>query len=180
MNTETKPKKESKLDIDSNYDLRLVSTLSPALRWVLTLPIAFLAMFVIQIGYGFIVKLILSNFAQDGIMSIIGNSTVMLAKYTMFVIAATMNFLLRATGAVDVAAPVARNKKFIVSIVSALIGALLCVGGTAIAISVAVSTDNTMLIATFVASMLGLLLGIWKVRSSISKPVAEEDKASQL
>lgn len=168
MNTETKPKKESKLDIDSNYDLRLVSTLSPTLRWVLTLPIAFLAMFVIQIGYGFIVKLILSNFAQDGIMSIIGNSTVMLAKYTMFVIAATST------------APVARNKKFIVAIVSALIGALLCVGGTAIAISVAVSTDNTMLIATFAASMVGLLLGIWKVRSSISKPVVEEDKASQL
>lgn len=168
MNTETKPKKESKLDIDSNYDLRLVSTLSPALRWVLTLPIAFLAMFVIQIGYGFIVKLILSNFAQDGIVSIIGNSTVMLAKYTVFVIAATST------------APVARNKKFIVAIVSALIGALLCVGGTAIAISVAISTDNTMLIATFVASMVGLLLGIWKVRSSISKPVAEEDKASQL
>lgn len=168
MNTETKPKKESKLDIDSNYDLRLVSTLSPALRWILVLPIAFLAMFVIQIGYGFIVKLILSNFAQDGIVSIIGNSTVMLAKYTMFVIAATST------------APVARNKKFIIAIASALIGALLCVGGTAIAISVAVSTDNTMLIATFVASMVGLLLGIWKVRSSISKPVAEEDKASQL
>ena len=168
MNTETKPKKESKLDIDSNYDLRLVSTLSPALRWILILPIAFLAMFVIQIGYGFIVKLILSNFAQDGIVSIIGNSTVMLAKYTMFVIAATST------------APVARNKKFIVAIVSALIGALLCVGGTAIAISVAVSTDNTMLITTFVASMVGLLLGIWKVRSSISKPVAEEDKTSQL
>ena len=168
MNTETKPKKESKLDIDSNYDLRLVSTLSPVLRWILVLPIAFLAMFVIQIGYGVIVKLILSNFAQDGFVSIIGNSTVMLAKYTVFVIAATST------------APVARNKKFIVAIVSALIGALLCVGGTAIAISVAVSTDNTMLIATFVASIVGLLLGIWKVRSSISKPVAEEDKASQL
>ena len=164
MSNETKAKKESKLDIDNNFDLQLVKTLSPALRWILVLPIAFLAMFVIQIGYGFIVKLILSNFAQDGIVSIIGNSTVMLAKYTVFVIAATST------------APVARNKKFIVAIVSALIGALLCVGGTAIA----VSTDNTMLIATFVASMVGLLLGIWKVRSSISKPVAEEDKASQL
>lgn len=168
MSNETKAKKESKLDIDNNFDLQLVKTLSPALRWILVLPIAFLAMFVIQIGYGFIVKLILSNFAQDGIVSIIGNSTVMLAKYTVFVIAATST------------APVAHNKKFIVAIVSALIGALLCVGGTAIAISVAVSTDNTMLIATFVASMVGLLLGIWKVRSSISKPVAEEDKASQL
>lgn len=168
MSNETKPKKESKLDIDNNFDLKLVRTLSPALRWVLVLPMAFLAMFVIQIGYGFIVKLILSNFAQDGIVSIIGNSTVMLAKYTMFVIVATST------------APVARNKKFIVAIVSALIGALLCVGGTAIAISVAVSTDNTMLIATFAASIVGLLLGIWKIRSSISKPVAEEDKASQL
>ena len=168
MNTETKPKKESKLDIDSNYDLRLVSTLSPALRWILVLPIAFLAMFVIQIGYGFIVKLILSNFAQDGIVSIIGNSTVMLAKYTVFVIAATST------------APVARNKKFIVAIAAAFIGALLCVGGTAISLSLSVAIDKTMLISTFVASMVGLLLGIWKVRSSISKPVAEENKASQL
>ena len=168
MNTETKPKKESKLDIDSNYDLRLVSTLSPALRWILVLPIAFLAMFVIQIGYGFIVKLILSNFAQDGFVSIIGNSTVMLAKYTVFVIAATST------------APVARNKKFIVAIAAAFIGALLCVGGTAISLSLSVAIDKTMLISTFVASMVGLLLGIWKVRSSISKPVAEEDKASQL
>ena len=168
MNIETKPKKESKLDIDNNFDLHLVRTLSPALRWVLVLPIAFLAMFVIQIGYGFIVKLILSNFAQDGIVSIIGNSTVMLAKYTVFVIAATST------------APVARNKKFIVAIAAAFIGALLCVGGTAISLSLSVAIDKTILISTFVASMVGLLLGIWKVRSSISKPVAEEDKASQL
>lgn len=168
MSNETKAKKESKLDIDSNYDLRLVSTLSPALRWILVLPIAFLAMFVIQIGYGFIVKLILSNFAQDGIVSIIGNSTVMLAKYTVFVIAATST------------APVARNKKFIVAIVSALIGALLCVGGTAISLSLSVAIDKTMLISTFAASILGLLLGIWKVRSATSKPLTEENKASQL
>lgn len=168
MSNETKAKKESKLDIDNNFDLKLVRTLSPALRWILVLPIAFLAMFVIQIGYGFIVKLILSNFAQDGIVSIIGNSTVMLAKYTVFVIAATST------------APVARNKKFIVAIAAAFIGALLCVGGTAISLSLSVAIDKTMLISTFVASMVGLLLGIWKVRSSISKPVAEEDKASQL
>lgn len=168
MSNETKAKKESKLDIDNNFDLQLVKTLNPALRWILVLPIAFLAMFVIQIGYGFIVKLILSNFAQDGIVSIIGNSTVMLAKYTVFVIAATST------------APVARNKKFIVAIAAAFIGALLCVGGTAISLSLSVAIDKTMLISTFVASMVGLLLGIWKVRSSISKPVAEEDKASQL
>lgn len=168
MSNETKAKKESKLDIDNNFDLQLVKTLSPALRWILVLPIAFLAMFVIQIGYGFIVKLILSNFAQDGFVSIIGNSTVMLAKYTVFVIAATST------------APVARNKKFIVAIAAAFIGALLCVGGTAISLSLSVAIDKTMLISTFVASMVGLLLGIWKVRSSISKPVAEEDKTSQL
>ena len=168
MSNETKAKKESKLDIDNNFDLKLVRTLSPALRWVLVLPMAFLAMFVIQIGYGFIVKLILSNFAQDGIVSIIGNSTVMLAKYTVFVIAATST------------APVARNKKFIVAIVSALIGALLCVGGTAISLSLSVAIDKTMLISTFAASILGLLLGIWKVRSATSKPLTEENKASQL
>ena len=168
MSYETKAKKESKLDIDNNFDLQLVKTLSPALRWVLTLPIAFLAMFVIQIGYGFIVKLILSNFAQDGIVSIIGNSTVMLAKYTVFVIAATST------------APVARNKKFIVSIAAAFIGALLCVGGTAISLSLSVAIDKTMLISTFAASILGLLLGIWKVRSATSKPLTEENKASQL
>ena len=168
MSNETKAKKESKLDIDNNFDLQLVKTLSPALRWILVLPIAFLAMFVIQIGYGFIVKLILSNFAQDGFVSIIGNSTVMLAKYTVFVIAATST------------APVARNKKFIVAIAAAFIGALLCVGGTAISLSLSVAIDKTMLISTFAASILGLLLGIWKVRSATSKPLTEENKASQL
>ena len=168
MSNETKAKKESKLDIDNNFDLQLVKTLNPALRWILILPIAFLAMFVIQIGYGFIVKLILSNFAQDGIVSIIGNSTVMLAKYTVFVIAATST------------APVARNKKFIVSIAAAFIGALLCVGGTTISLSLSVAIDKTMLISTFAASILGLLLGIWKVRSATSKPLTEENKASQL
>lgn len=40
MNTEEKPKSGSKLEFDSNYDLRLVSNLSPALRWVLVLPIS--------------------------------------------------------------------------------------------------------------------------------------------
>ena len=104
MNTETKPKKESKLDIDSNYDLRLVSTLSPALRWVLTLPIAFIAMFAVQVGFGTLVKLINSNLPMGEIVNTIMLSTVMLAKYAIFVIAATST------------APVARNKKFIVSL----------------------------------------------------------------
>ena len=39
MSNETKAKKESKLDIDNNFDLKLVRTLSPALRWILILPI---------------------------------------------------------------------------------------------------------------------------------------------
>ncbi len=168
MNTETKPKKESKLDIDSNYDLRLVSTLSPALRWVLTLPIAFIAMFAVQVGFGTLVKLINSNLPMGEIVNTIMLSTVMLAKYAIFVIAATST------------APVARNKKFIVSIAAAFIGALLCVGGTAISLSLSVAIDKTMLISTFAASILGLLLGIWKVRSATSKPLTEENKASQL
>lgn len=168
MNTETKPKKESKLDIDSNYDLRLVSTLSPALRWVLTLPIAFIAMFAVQVGFGTLVKLINSNLPMGEIVNTIMLSTVMLAKYAIFVIAATSTAL------------VARNKKFIVSIAAAFIGALLCVGGTAISLSLSVAIDKTMLISTFAASILGLLLGIWKVRSAISKPLTEESKASQL
>ena len=47
MNTEEKSKSGSKLEFDSNYDLRLVSNLSPALRWVLVLPIALLCLWFI-------------------------------------------------------------------------------------------------------------------------------------
>ena len=168
MNTETKPKKESKLDIDSNYDLRLVSTLSPALRWVLTLPIAFIAMFAVQVGFGTLVKLINSNLPMGEIVNTIMLSTVMLTKYAIFVIAATST------------APLTRNKKFIAAIAAAFIGALLCVGGTAISLSLSVAIDKTMLISTFVASILGLLLGVWEVRRVTSKPPTEENKASQL
>lgn len=88
MNTETKPKKESKFDIDSNYDLRLVSNLSPTLRWVLVLPIAFLAMFMVHLTYNFIVKHALSNFDEYGVISIIVNSVFILIKYSIFVVTA--------------------------------------------------------------------------------------------
>ena len=88
MNTEEKPKSGSKLEFDSNYDLRLLSNLSPALRWVLVLPIAFLAVFMVHLAYNFTVKLALSNFDEYGVISIIVNSVFILIKYSIFVVTA--------------------------------------------------------------------------------------------
>ena len=88
MNTEEKPKSDSKLEFDSNYDLRLVSNLSPTLRWVLVLPIAFLAMFMVHLAYNFSVKLALSNFDKYGVISIIVNSVFILIKYSIFIVTA--------------------------------------------------------------------------------------------
>ena len=47
---DTKKKKKSKLEIDDSYELRLVSKLHPALRWVLMLPIGFLAILLGQLA----------------------------------------------------------------------------------------------------------------------------------
>lgn len=157
MNTETKPQKESKLDIDSNYDLRLVRTLNPVLRWMLALPIAFLAALVIQITYGFVFRLLLSNFAEDGAVSIIVNSVFMLMKYCAFVVAAVAT------------SPVARNKKFTVSIVFAVLASCLCVGSTALALSFGSSDKRTMMMAAGIAAIAGVLLAVWNVRNATSK-----------
>lgn len=168
MNTETKPKKESKLDIDGNYDLRLVKTLNPVLRWVLALPIAFLAAWAVQIVYGFVFKLFLSNFDEYGVVSIVVNSIFMIMKYSVFVVVAVAT------------SPVARNKKFVVSIVFAIIASLLSVGATALAVSLVTPPSWTMIIATSIAAVVGAFLAVWNVHSATSKPVTEESKDLQL
>lgn len=77
---ETKQKKPGKLDIDENYDLRLVKTWNPALRWLLTLPAGLIAMLIIQLAYGFIVRRILSNFDEASTVSIIVNWLLLISK----------------------------------------------------------------------------------------------------
>lgn len=168
MNTETKPQKESKLDIDSNYDLRLVRTLSPALRWVLALPIAFLAALVIQITCGFFIKPMLSNFAEDGAVSVIVNSAFMLMKYCAFIVTAVAT------------SPVARSKKFTVSIVFAIIASCLCAGSTVLALSFGSSDNKTMMMATGTAAIAGALLAVWNVRNVTSMPASEGNKNPEL
>ncbi len=168
MNTETKPQKESKLDIDSNYDLRLVRTLNPVLRWVLALPIAFLAALVIQITYGFVFRLLLSNFAEDGAVSVIVNSAFMLMKYCAFIVTAVAT------------SPVARSKKFTVSIVFAIIASCLCAGSTVLALSFGSSDNKTMMMATGTAAIAGALLAVWNVRNVTSMPASEGNKNPEL
>ena len=84
---DTKENKKSKLYIDDSYDLQLVSKLHPALRWVLMLPIGFLAILLVQLAYGFVFNKLLSNFDTSSVFSIIVNSIFMAMKYCVFVVA---------------------------------------------------------------------------------------------
>ena len=108
--------------------MRLLSNLSPALRWVLVLPIAFLAVFMVHLAYNFTVKLALSNFDEYGVISIIVNSVFILIKYSIFVVTAVGT------------APVKRERKFLVSIIFAVIASCMSVGTTALYYHSLVST----------------------------------------
>lgn len=116
---DTKKKKKSKLEIDDSYELRLVSKLHPALRWVLMLPIGFLAILLVQLAYGLVFNKLLSNFDTNGGVAIVINSLFMAMKYCMFVVAMVG------------VAPVVREKKFQASIVCAIIAVIVCLGSTA-------------------------------------------------
>ena len=156
---DTKENKKSKLYIDDSYDLQLVSKLHPALRWVLMLPIGFLAILLVQLAYGFVFNKLLSNFDTSSVFSIIVNSIFMAMKYCVFVVAMVG------------VAPVIRAKKFLASIVCALIAVIVCLGSTFFLFSKADSVDWSMLIATGCASLLGIIWASWNVRSVTSKPL---------
>ena len=167
MNTEEKPKSGSKLEFDSNYDLRLVSNLSPTLRWVLVLPIAFLAVFMIHLAYNFIVKLALSNFDKYGVISIIINSVFILIKYSIFVVTAVGT------------APVKRERKFLVSIIFAVIASCMSVGINALLLSFSRIDSMGMVIATGIAPIIGSFLVVLYVRSDTKKPVEDKNFTAQ-
>lgn len=167
MNTEKKPKSGSKLEFDSNYDLRLVSNLSPALRWVLVLPIAFLAVFMVHIAYNFTVKLALSNFDEYGVISIIVNSVFILIKYSIFVVTAVG------------IAPVKRERKFLVSIIFAVVASCMSVGTGALLLSFSRIDNMGMFIATGIASIIGSFLVVLYVRSDTKKPVEDKNITAQ-
>ena len=158
---DTKENKKSKLYIDDSYDLQLVSKLHPALRWVLMLPIGFLAILLVQLAYGFVFNKLLSNFDTSSVV----NSIFMAMKYCVFVVAMVG------------VAPVIRAKKFPASIACALIAVIVCLGSTFFLFSKADSVDWPMLIATGCASLLGIIWASWNVRTVTSKPltITQED-----
>lgn len=161
---ETKKKKKSKLEIDDSYELQLVSKLHPTLRWVLMLPIGFLAILLVQLAYGLVFNKLLSNFDSNGGVSIVINSLFMAMKYCMFVVAMVG------------VAPVVREKKFQASIVCAIIAAIVCLGSTAF-LAHNMGVDNlTMLIATGGSAFLGIIWAMLNVRSVISKPLPAEQE----
>lgn len=167
---DTKENKKSKLYIDDSYDLQLVSKLHPALRWVLMLPIGFLAILLVQLAYGFVFNKLLSNFDTSSVFSIIVNSIFMAMKYCVFVVAMVG------------VAPVIRAKKFPASIACAFIAVIVCLGSTFFLFSKADSVDWPMLIATGCASLLGIIWASWNVRSVTSRPLTttqEDDGPKQ-
>ena len=167
---ETKKKKKSKLEIDDSYELQLVSKLHPTLRWILMLPIGFLAILIVQLAYGLVFNKLLSNFDTNGGVAIIINSLFMAMKYCMFVVAMVG------------VAPVVREKKFQASIVSAIIAAIVCLGSTWFLFSARGVDNLTMLIATGGSAFLGIVWAVWNVRSVVSKPLPteQEDEPVQL
>ena len=161
---ETKKKKKSKLEIDDSYELQLVSKLHPALRWVLMLPIGFLAILLVQLAYGLVFNKLLSNIDTNGGVAIVINSLFMAMKYCMFVVAMVG------------VAPVVREKKFQASIVCAIIAVIVCLGSTAV-LAHNMGVDNlTMLIATGGSAFLGIIWAMLNVRSVISKPLPAEQE----
>ena len=167
---DTKKKKKSKLEIDDSYELQLVSKLHPALRWVLMLPIGFLAILLVQLAYGFVFNKLLSNFDSNGGVAIVINSLFMAMKYCVFVVAMAG------------VAPVVRTKKFQASIVCAIIAVIVCLGSTWFLFSERGVDNLTMLIATGGSAFLGIVWAVWNVRSVVSKPLPteEEDEPAQL
>ena len=167
---DTKKKKKSKMEIDDSYELQLVSKLHPTLRWVLMLPIGFLAILIVQLAYGLVFNKLLSNFDTNGGVAIIINSLFMAMKYCMFVVAMVG------------VAPVVREKKFQASIVSTIIAAIVCLGSTWFLFSARGVDNLTMLIATGGSAFLGIVWAVWNVRSVVSKPLPteQEDEPVQL
>ena len=137
MNTEEKPKSGSKLEFDSNYDLRLLSNLSPALRWVIgitnSLSCCVYGSFSITIS---LLNLHYQTFDEYGVISIIVNSVFILIKYSIFVVTAVGT------------APVKRERKFLVSIIFAVIASCMSVGTTALLLSFSRIDSMGMVIAT--------------------------------
>ena len=77
-------KKKGSLEINGNFDFNFVTKLSPALRWILVLPMGFVAVLFVQLGYGFIFRLFLKNFTENGVVSTIVYCLFGAMKYAVF------------------------------------------------------------------------------------------------
>lgn len=168
-------KKKGSLEINGNFDFNFAIKLSPVLRWILVLPIGLVSVLLIQFGYGFIFRLFLENFAENGTVSMIVYSLFAAMKYAAFLISMTAM------------APVVKERKFRTGLWLAIIPVILGAGLTLFLVSVADAVDWTMIIYTSLASLVGIIWALWTVYSDvrtfsmeeIQKDVADGNQASE-
>lgn len=155
-------KKKGSLEINGNFDFNFVTKLSPVLRWILVLPMGLVAVLFVQLGYGFIFRLFLKNFAENGAVSTIVYCLFGAMKYAVFLIS------------MIAVAPVVKERKFRTGLWLTVIPVILGIGSTLFLISTADVVDWTMIIFTSIASLAGIILALWTVYRDVRTSSMEE------
>ena len=143
----TPKKQDSKFSINERYDFLFATALSKPVRWLLVLPVAFCAMGAIQFLGSALIKLLCNLFGDGEAVAVLLNSILCTIKYMLFIIAAV------ATTPVVV----------MMALLALVVGLLILGASNALLVAVAREFDMTMLIATTVCCVLGMIIGVISV-----------------
>ena len=146
----TPKKQDSKFSINERYDFLFATALSKPVRWLLVLPVAFCAMGAIQFLGSALIKLLCNLFGDGEAVAVLLNSILCTIKYMLFIIAAVAT------------TPVVKRRK-VMALLALVVGLLILGASNALLVAVAREFDMTMLIATTVCCVLGMIIGVISV-----------------
>lgn len=147
----TPKKQDSKFSINERYDFLFATALSKPVRWLLVLPVAFCAMGAIQFLGSALIKLLCNLFGDGEAVAVLLNSILCTIKYMLFIIAAVAT------------TPVVKKRKVMMALLALVVGLLILGASNALLVAVAREFDMTMLIATTVCCVLGMIIGVISV-----------------
>ena len=146
------PKKQNNhFHINEDYDFLFATTLSKPVRWLLVLPVAFCAMIGVQWGGSIFIKLLHQLVGDGEAVNVLLNSILCTIKYMLFIIAAVAS------------TPVVKRRKVMMALLALVIGLLILGASNVLLVAVAREFDMTMLIATTICCVLGMVIGVISV-----------------
>ena len=165
MNKSVDQKKESSLNINSDFDFIFAKKWPSILRWILTIPMGILGMLLVHLAYGFIVSMLLKDLSAGSVVTMIVEAIFGFIKFYTFMIAMVAM------------APVTKANKFKAGVGLSFVPFAIVIGFIFLAtkyMETGLSTAGTII--NIITVVLAVIVSLLSIRSEINK---KEEPAGQ-